>query len=159
MNQLQEMPEISSAAAYVTTSVGVGEDDHRERRIVLGNQTNMVGAHVFEKTMKGLKQAADEAKFYDEDEDMSGKRLVRVFVVDPDDRIDIEQSLLYDSKEHMTDLDDQELFFEIEIKELMTKHNTYRAEVVDKTVKERTEMLEPIRIRDLKMTVVTLAEF
>jgi len=118
----------------------------------------MVGAHVFEKTMDGLKKAVDEAEFY-EDDDMSGKRLVRVFVVDPDDRIDIEQSLLYDSKEILTDQDDQELFFEIEIKELITKHNEYRATVIDKDVKDRTEHLEPVRIRELKMMVVTLADF
>jgi hypothetical protein len=157
MNQLQEMPEISSATAYITTTAETG--DHRERRIVLGNQQNMTGHHVVEKVLGGLKQAAEEAEFFEEDEDMSGKRLVRVFVVDPDEAIDIDKSLLYDSKEKMTDLDDQELFFEIEIKELLAKHNEYRGTVIDKDVKERTEHLEPIRIRELKMTVVTLAEF
>ncbi len=159
MNQNQELPEISSHTAYITTTAQTGDPEAGVRRINLGNQTNMVGAHVFEKTLDGLKKAADESEFYEEGDDMSGKRLVRVFVVDPDDRIDIEQSLLYDSKEILTDQDDQELFFEIDIKELLTKHNTYRGEVVDKEVKDRTEHLEPVRIRELKMMVVTLADF
>jgi len=158
VNQMQELPEISSHTAYITTTAQTADPEAGVRRINLGNQQNMVGAHVFEKTMDGLKKAVDEAEFY-EDDDMSGKRLVRVFVVDPDDRIDIEQSLLYDSKEILTDQDDQELFFEIEIKELITKHNEYRATVIDKDVKDRTEHLEPVRIRELKMMVVTLADF
>jgi len=151
----QEMPEISSHTAYVTTTAQTADPEGHVRRLQFNNPAP-VGADIFQKVDQHLKQAVDDDF---EEEGMSGKRLVRVFVVDPDDRIDIEQSLLYDSKEILTDQDDQELFFEIEIKELITKHNAYRAEVVDKEVKDRTEYLEPVRIRELKMMVVTLADF
>lgn len=156
-----ETPEIvSSAYMTTTTSVGDAVDNvgGNTRRIMIGQpQPFKVGADVFQHVEKELIQAAD-ADFEDEDI-MSDKRMVRVLIVDPDEDVPVEKSVLHDGKEQLTDLTDQELFFEVDLKEALTKHNEYRQTIVDKTVKDRTEHLEAIRIRDLKMLVVTLAEF
>lgn len=87
------------------------------------------------------------------------RRLVQVFVADPDENVPIDQCLLYTGEQKLTDLTDQELFFEIDIKTILDVHNAKRIKLVNKAVKERTEHLEPARIRDLKMTVVTIASF
>lgn len=87
------------------------------------------------------------------------RRLVQVIIVDPNDNIPLDQCLLYHGGPKLTDATDQELFYEIEIKDLLAKHNQNRVKVVDKKVKERTEHLEPAKIRDLKMVVVTIVSF
>ena len=73
--------------------------------------------------------------------------------------IPLDQCVLFSGHEKLTDLNDQELFFELDIKDLLAKHNDRRIKVIDKKVKERTEYLEPAKIRDLKMVVVNIAEF
>lgn len=87
------------------------------------------------------------------------RRLVRVLVVDPSADVPLENSVLYKGDEQLTDLNDQELFFSIDIQGLLKVHNEARVKVVDKHVKDRTEFLEPAKIRDLKMIVVTIAQF
>lgn len=94
-----------------------------------------------------------------EDKEMSGRRYVRVLVVDPNENIPLDQCVLYAGEEKLTDLNDQELFFELNIKKMLADHNEKRIKVVDKKVKERTEYLELAKIRDLKMVVVTVAQF
>lgn len=89
----------------------------------------------------------------------SKRRLVQVLIADPNENIPIEQCLLYRGDQKLTDANDQELFFELDIKDILAKHNEARVKIVDKKVKERTEYLEPAKIRDLKMVVVTVAEF
>lgn len=86
-------------------------------------------------------------------------RFVRVIIVDPNENLSLEDRLVYKGEEKFTDLNDQELFFELEIKSLLSAHNEKRVKTVDKTVKERTEHLEPAKIRDLKMVVVNIATF
>ena len=93
------------------------------------------------------------------EEKMSGRRLVKVIIVDPDEKVPLEKCILYSGDEKLTDLTDQELFFEIEINTILTDHNKVRTGIVDKTVKERTEHLEEIKVRDLRMVVVTVAQF
>lgn len=87
------------------------------------------------------------------------RRLVQVIIVDPDSRVPVEQSIVYMGEQKLTDLDDSELFFELDIKSLLAAHNDKRTKVVNKAVKDRTEYLEPARVRDLKMNVVVSAEF
>lgn len=89
----------------------------------------------------------------------SSRRYVQVFICDPNENVPLEECLLYRGEPKLTDLTDQELFFEIDIKSALLKHNDKRVGYVDKSVKERTDHLEPARIRDLKMTVVTIASF
>lgn len=87
------------------------------------------------------------------------RRFVQVFIADPDDNIPMEKSLLYSGSQKLTDAIDQELFFEIDLRTILDAHNTLRVATVNKKVKERVEYLEPARIRDLKMVVVTIATF
>lgn len=93
---------------------------------------------------------------------MDKRRLIQVFIVDPDEDLPIKDALLYQGKQKLTDLTDQELFFEIDIKSIMDDHNKKRAKTEDKDMMKATgkkSYLEPVRIRDLKMTVVEVAVF
>lgn len=94
-----------------------------------------------------------------EDTEMTDRRLVRVLVVDTEENLPVEDALLYDSKEIFTDKTDQELYFDVPMQELLKAHNDKRIKVLDKSVKERKEYLEPARIRDLDMVVIAIAEF
>lgn len=87
------------------------------------------------------------------------RRLVQVFIADPNENIPLDKSMLYTGSQKLTDATDQELFYEIEIKALLDAHNAFRTTVINKKVKDRTELLEPARIRDLKMVVVDIATF
>lgn len=87
------------------------------------------------------------------------RRLVQVFIADPHEDVPLSQALLYEGKQQLTDATDQELFFEIDIKGILDAYNVERIKLVDKSVKERTQLLEPARVRDLKMTVVNIATF
>lgn len=90
---------------------------------------------------------------------MTTRRLVKVVIVDPNENVPLEDCILYSGDEKLTDATDQELFFEIDIRGILETHNAKRVKVVDKKVKERTEHLEPAKIRDLKMVVVNVATF
>jgi len=87
------------------------------------------------------------------------RRLVQVFIADPNENVPLDIALLYSGEQKLTDATDQELFFEIDIKTILEAHNAKRVKIVDKKVKERTEYLEPAKIRDLKMVVVNVASF
>lgn len=89
----------------------------------------------------------------------NARRLVKVLIIDPDENVPLDKALLYRGEEKFTDLTDQELFFDVDIKSVLEKHNEIRSKLRNKTVKEREEFLEPARIRDLRMTVVCVASF
>lgn len=86
-------------------------------------------------------------------------RIVQVYIADPNPNIPLDQQMLHVEPEKYTDLSDQELYFDIDIKGVLAKHNEKRVKIVNKAVKDRTEYLEPARVRDLKMVVVTIAQF
>lgn len=88
-------------------------------------------------------------------------RIVRVFLVDPDERVPLDQRILYKSGEITTEATDQELYFDIQVAELLRSHNKLRAGILYKEPgsKEAAEPLKEIRIRDLVMSVTTIAEF
>ena len=93
---------------------------------------------------------------------VSTARIVKVFIADSNDNLPLDKRVLHTGTEQLTDLTDQELFFEVPIAELLAKHNAVRAATVDKKQAEkfgRDIFLEPARIRDLKMVVVTVAQF
>jgi len=100
-----------------------------------------------------------QASKQSENNTMSKRRLIQVFIVDPNEQVPLTDAILYQGEVHLTDLTDEELFFEIPVKELLAAHNEKREKIVDKKIKERTEYLEPAKIRNLKMSVVTLADF
>lgn len=85
-----------------------------------------------------------------------GRRVVQVFVSDPDPKVPLENCLLYKGDVKVTDATDQELYFELDIRSLLEAHNKVRTAIMDKSVKDRAEYLEPAKIRDLKMSVVTI---
>lgn len=89
---------------------------------------------------------------------MNERRVVQVFIADPNENVPLDDCLLFKGEEKLTDATDQELFLELDIKNLLEKHNLKRTKVVDKKVKDRTEHLEPAKVRDLKMVVVTVAK-
>lgn len=87
------------------------------------------------------------------------RRIVQVYIADPSEAVPLADSILYTGEQKMTDLTDQELFFEIDIRAILAAHNAKRAKIVNKAIKDRTEYLEPAKVRDLKMVVVTVASF
>jgi len=122
-----------------------------DRRIALGDQGKamLVGA-----------MAEVAAKMQNTNQEKAvARRVVQVYIVDPNENVPVDKCLLYKGEPQLTDLTDQELFFDIDMKGILTKHNEYRVTVVDKTVKDRTQHLEAARIRDLKMVVALLAAF
>jgi hypothetical protein len=97
-----------------------------------------------------------------EQQSVSNARIVKVFIADPNDNLPLAKRVLYKGEEMLTDLTDQELFYEVPIAEMLAKHNEYRKSVVDKKQAEkfgRDIFLEPARIRDLRMVVVDVAKF
>lgn len=89
-------------------------------------------------------------------------RIIKAYIADPNDNLPLDKRVLYSGPEKLTDLTDQELFFEIPINDLLKAHNEVRAKTVDKKASEkfgRDIFLEPVRIRDLKMVVVDIATF
>ncbi len=92
----------------------------------------------------------------------SDRRVVQVFIVDPDYRVPLENSMLYHRHPKLTDMTDQELFYELEVKKILDAHNEKRIEIIDKDATGRAGMniyLKPILIRDLVMTIVDVAKF
>ena len=98
---------------------------------------------------------------HQEDESMSDtkRRLVKIFIADPDEDVPVEECMLYSGEEILTELTDQELFFEIPMKKLLDSHNEIRVKIEKETKIAGVEYLKKARIRDLCMTVVTIAEF
>jgi hypothetical protein len=89
-------------------------------------------------------------------------RIVKVYIADPNENLPLTKRVLYSGAEQLTDLTDQELFFEIDLKALLKGHNDTRILTVDKKASERAHSnvyLEPVRVRDLKMVVVDVATF
>lgn len=87
------------------------------------------------------------------------RRLVRVYIVDPEENVPLDKCLVYKGDEQLTDSTDEELFFEIPVKELLDKHNEKRVKMKKEKSGRKSEYLKKARIRDLKMVVVTVAEF
>jgi len=91
------------------------------------------------------------------------KRIVQIFIADPDINVPLDASLLYQSeKPFVTDLNDQELFFELPIKTILDTHNSKRTLLLDKAATSKSGKdvkLEPIKVRELRMTVVDIAKF
>lgn len=90
------------------------------------------------------------------------RRIVRIYIVDRTEDVPLEQAVLYTGAEKLTDLNDQELYFEVPVKDLLDKHNLLRATILNKKATERAGkdiFLDPLKIRDLVMSVTTVAAF
>ena len=111
-------------------------------------------------TNKQLDKQLD--KLVKEIKEVSNRRLVKVIIVDPNESIPLDKAVLVNQAEKITDLEDTEIFFDMDIKGILKTHNDYRVTVVDKEMSKKRDkdvMLEPIRIKDLKMVVLTIASF
>ena len=87
----------------------------------------------------------------------TARRYVQVFIADPNENIPLEESVLFKGEQKLTDLTDTEL-----ISETLKAHNEKRVKWIDKEATKRAGkdvMLDPVKIRDLKMVVVTIAQF
>jgi hypothetical protein len=155
-----ETPTIAAAAHTHSTYAGL--PTHTHGALQVGGQIGGLGPPPI---MGYANQATGYQKLpfiianAKQGETMSNRRLVQVFIADPDKRVPLEQSMIYSGEQRLTDLTDQELFFEVDIKNLLDAHNAKRVKIIDKSVKDRSEYLEPAKIRDLKMVVTTIAQF
>lgn len=96
--------------------------------------------------------------------DMStpSRRIVKVYIADPHPDVPMDAALIHEGEEKFTDATDQELFFEIGIKDKLEQHNKKRITWADKEASKRAGkdiFLEPVKIRELRMVVVTVAQF
>lgn len=94
--------------------------------------------------------------------DKSTRRIAQIFIADADPDVPMNEALLYRSEPAFTDLTDQELYFEAGIPEKLKAHNEKRVKWLDREATKRAGkdiFLEPIKVRDLRMVVVTIAQF
>jgi hypothetical protein len=163
---MMETPTISGCA-YTTTSVDptfwmqhAGTADNNDW---IQQQLGQAQARRID-PMKALLGGPDAPKpqVQTKETPMSSARIIKVFIADSNDNLPLDKRVLYSGDEKLTDLTDQELFFEVPIADILAKHNAVRKATIDKKQAEkfgRDIYLEPARIRDLKMVVVTVASF
>lgn len=90
------------------------------------------------------------------------RRIVQVFIADPNENVPLEHAVLYKGDQKLTDLTDTELFFETPINDCLKSHNDKRVKWLDKEASKKAGKdipLDPVKIRELKMVVVTIAQF
>lgn len=159
---MNELPTLTSSA-YTSTVIGdtAWLDSTATRRIASHGAYGSAG--IFgPQGAQGEKGPTGGKLFQQEDSMAQQIRIVKVFIADTNENIPLEQQLVYRGDEKLTDLTDQELYFELNMNDLLAKHNEKRRKIVDKKVAEksgRDVYLEPARIRDLNMVVVNIASF
>lgn len=92
----------------------------------------------------------------------SNRRYVQVFIADPNENVPLEESVLFKGDQKLTDLTDTELFFEVPMADILKTFNEKRVKWTDKDASKKSGkdvFLDPVKIRDLKMVVVTIAQF
>ncbi len=92
----------------------------------------------------------------------TSRRIVQVFIADPNDNVPLDKSVLFKGEQKLTDATDAELFFEVPISEILKAHNEQRVTWLDKDASKRSGkdvLLDPVKIRDLRMVVVDIAKF
>lgn len=90
------------------------------------------------------------------------RRIVQVFIADPNENVPLDAAVLFKGEQKLTESTDQELYFELPIADTLAKHNEKRAKWLDKEATKRSGkdvFLDPAKIRELKMVVVTIAQF
>jgi len=90
---------------------------------------------------------------------MAQLRKVKQFLVDPsaDESLTLEKRILHEGPEFWTDETDQELQHRVPVIDLLKKHNEHRVTVVDKTHRgDKERFLEPVKLRHLRLTTVTI---
>lgn len=166
-NNVPDMPTIATST-YATTMVPIGNVMLESGAFGMGQLSTSNAVSGFHDTLRGNQYVASKptvikpaAKPAAEQEEEPMKRFVKVIIVDSDPSVPLDSSVLYNGDEKMTDLNNQELFFELDIKALLATHNEKRVTFIDKESKNTTQtrVLEPARVRDLRMVVVDIAQF
>ena len=138
-----EMPTISTTASTFTSG----------NVLALADGANATWSYLVPSSSGKVVLAADS----------TGRRLVRVMIVDPETQVPLDGCVLYSEPEKLTDMTNQELFFAIpDFQTKVAEYNKKRVKMLDKEASKkfgRDIYLEPIKIRDLKMVVVTVASF
>jgi hypothetical protein len=159
---MREMPEITKSA-YSSSSSSLEPSTSDVSQVALFQRFQREQSQLDEQPTHAF-MAIDPADCLPvaegEVEDM--RRIVQVFIADTTEDIPLDNGLLHQGEPKFTDLTDEELFFEIGMKDLLDKHNEIREKTLDKKATKksgRDVYLEPARIRDLKMVVVDIAVF
>ena len=159
---MTEMPTISSTS-YVTTGTSLSDWADKTVAAHAGTQLRAAQALTLRPAGARFEEDVQQTAFGHHTKEIRvSMRFVKVFIVDPTDDLKLSQRVLHSGEEQLTDLTDQELFFELPIKALLDKHNAVRATVLNKKASERAGkdvFLEPVRVRDLKMNVTVVASF
>ena len=90
------------------------------------------------------------------------RRIVNIYIVDPDKAVPMDKALLYSRENLLTEDEDQDLLFNLDVKDIVTKHNSVRVTILDeeKTDKRGSNVyLQEVRPSELTMKIVTLAQF
>ena len=162
-----EMPAVMSYNYASGDTVGMSRlDTFTDRRPMWNNplnkpweQSNWTDNSDWENPLRDI---LNDIKITEEEVDMGTRRLVKVIIVDPNENVPLDKAVLYMGDEQLTDLTDTEIFYDLNIKELLNKHNEFRTNIIDKDAsksRDKDVYLEEIRIRDLKMVVLAIAQF
>lgn len=84
-------------------------------------------------------------------------RIVEVFVSDPDSfNIPPDQALLFHLDRFTTNKTDQEIMLDLQLPAITSDWNAKRVLMRDKRFPESTVMLEPLKPRDLRISIATV---
>ncbi len=158
---MREMPEITKTA-YSSSSSSLDPSVSDDSQMLQFRRFQMEQAQQESPTHAFLAVDPADCEPVEEGEVEDMRRIVQVFIADTTEDIPLENGLLFQGEPKFTDLTDEELFFEIGMKELLDKHNEIREKTLDKKATKKSGRdvhLEPARIRDLKMVVVDIAVF
>ncbi len=98
------------------------------------------------------------------EEDMEGTlRKVKIFIVDEDENVPLKDRILFETKEIVTDLSDDDLLYEnVDFKAILKGHNDERAKLLDEEKSEKRDkdiFLKPIKKSDLTIKIQNLVVF
>ena len=91
------------------------------------------------------------------------RRMVDIYIVDPDLNLPKEHALLFDAKSVLTDETDLELIQHLDTDKMLKDHNDLRANTVDREATRLSEKVVYLRsdlgMKDLRVVITTLARF
>jgi len=97
-----------------------------------------------------------------DEEPMTDLRIVSIYVVDPDENLEPKDALVHIKENFMTDLTNEDILVDLELKEALANHNTKRIKIVDEDRSDdrgKEVMLKTVKIKDLIIKINTLQTF
>lgn len=98
----------------------------------------------------------------DKEEEIMCRKLVQVYVVDPDVRVPDEKAVLYESKEFVTIETEDEIRDGLDLKGMLKKHNEVRVKILDEVRTDESDrdiFLRKIRIKDISIQILDILTF